>query len=94
MAIISLALYVGSLFMIVFFVSPVLLRSEGVKNLPGRLYGRVLWRFYPVAIFLLLVYLIFGYEKVFALFCLLMLLSSVGLSFYLRRFKRSIGNID
>ncbi|MEN3034260.1 MAG: hypothetical protein ABDH18_04655 [Aquificaceae bacterium] len=94
LGILSLALYMGSMFMIVFFVSPVLLRSEELKNLPGRLYGRVLWRFYPVAALLLLVYLIFGDEKVLALLCIFVLSLSVALSFYLRRFKRSIGDID
>ncbi len=44
-----LALYAGSLFLLVFVVAPTLLRERQNKNLAGRFYGRILWRCYPLA---------------------------------------------
>lgn len=88
------ALYCGSLFAITLLVAPVLLRVEKNKDFAGSLYGRILWRFYGLAFLLLLLYLIIGYEKVYALFLMLGLSLNVGISYWLKNYKRRLGNID
>jgi Ca2+/Na+ antiporter len=89
-----LSLYTGTLFSIVFLVAPVLLRTEKDKNLAGRFYGRILWRFYKLAFFMLLFYLLIADEKVYALLLMVGLTLNVGLSFYLKNLKRELGDID
>ncbi len=89
-----LALYAGSLFMLVFVVAPVLLREKDSKNIAGRFYGRILWRFYPLAFLLLLSYLIFDAKRVQALFLMSGLGVNVTVSYYLKKVKKSLGNID
>jgi len=89
-----LSLYTGTLFSIVFLVAPVLLRTEKDKNLAGRFYGRILWRFYKLAFFMLLFYLLIADEKVYALLLMVGLALNVGLSFYLKNLKRELGDID
>jgi len=89
-----LSLYAGTLFSIVFLVAPVLLRTEKDKNLAGRFYGRILWRFYKLAFFMLLFYLLIADEKVYALLLMAGLALNVGLSFHLKNLKRELGNID
>jgi Ca2+/Na+ antiporter len=89
-----LSLYAGTLFAIVFLVAPVLLRTEKYKNLAGRFYGRILWRFYKLAFFMLLFYLLIADEKVYALLLMVGLALNVGLSFYLKNLKRELGDID
>jgi Ca2+/Na+ antiporter len=89
-----LSLYTGTLFAIVFLVAPVLLRTEKYKNLAGRFYGRILWRFYKLAFFMLLFYLLIADEKVYALLLMVGLALNVGLSFYLKNLKRELGDID
>jgi Ca2+/Na+ antiporter len=89
-----LSLYAGMLFSIVFLVAPVLLRTEKDKNLAGRFYGRILWRFYKLAFFMLLFYFVLADEKVYALLLMVGLALNVGLSFYLKNLKRELGDID
>jgi Ca2+/Na+ antiporter len=89
-----LSLYTGTLFSIVFLVAPVLLRTEKDKNLAGRFYGRILWRFYKLAFFMLLFYLLLADEKVYTLLLMVGLALNVGLSFYLKNLKRELGDID
>jgi len=89
-----LSLYTGTLFSIVFLVAPVLLRTEKNKNLAGRFYGRILWRFYKLAFFMLLFYLLLANEKVHALLLMVGLALNVGLSYYLKNLKRELGDID
>ena len=89
-----LSLYAGTLFSIVFLVAPVLLRTEKDKNLAGRFYGRILWRFYKLAFFMLLFYLLIADEKVYTLLLMVGLALNVGLSFYLKNLKRELGDID
>lgn len=89
-----LSLYTGTLFSIVFLVAPVLLRTEKDKNLAGRFYGRILWRFYKLAFFMLFFYLLIADEKVYALLLMAGLALNVGLSFHLKNLKRELGNID
>ncbi|MCS7262808.1 MAG: hypothetical protein N3C13_01485 [Aquificaceae bacterium] len=89
-----LALYSGALFMVVFLVAPTLLRVKENKNLAGRFYGAILWRFYGVAFLLLLLYLVLGSSKLYALVLLLGLGLNVGISYWLKGYKRSLGDID
>jgi Ca2+/Na+ antiporter len=89
-----LSLYAGTLFSIVFLVAPVLLRTEKDKNLAGRFYGRILWRFYKLAFFMLLFYFLLADEKVYTLLLMVGLALNVGLSFYLKNLKRELGDID
>jgi hypothetical protein len=89
-----LSLYTGMLFSIVFLVAPVLLRTEKDKNLAGRFYGRILWRFYKLAFFMLLFYFLLADEKVYTLLLMVGLALNVGLSFYLKNLKRDLRNID
>jgi Ca2+/Na+ antiporter len=89
-----LSLYAGTLFSIVFLVAPVLLRTEKDKNLAGRFYGRILWRFYKLAFFVLLFYFLLADEKVYTLLLMVGLALNVGLSFYLKNLKRELGDID
>jgi Ca2+/Na+ antiporter len=89
-----LSLYTGTLFAIVFLVAPVLLRTEKDKNLAGRFYGRILWRFYKLAFFMLLFYFLLADEKVYTLLLMVGLALNVGLSFYLKNLKRELGDID
>jgi hypothetical protein len=89
-----LSLYTGTLFSIVFLVAPVLLRTEKDKNLAGRFYGRILWRFYKLAFFMLLFYLLIADERLYTLPLTVGLALNVGLSFYLKNLKRELGDID
>jgi len=89
-----LSLYAGTLFSIVFLVAPVLLRTKKDKNLAGRFYGRILWRFYKLAFFMLLFYFLLADEKVYTLLLMVGLALNVGLSFYLKNLKRDLGDID
>jgi hypothetical protein len=89
-----LSLYAGTLFSIVFLVAPVLLRTKKDKNLAGRFYGRILWRFYKLAFFMLLFYLLIADEKLYTLPLMVGLALNVGLSFYLKNLKRELGDID
>jgi len=93
MEVVFLSLYTGSLFLIVFAVAPVLLRSESDKDLAGRFYGRILWRFYKIAFFLLLVYLILG-GKWTGVLLLAGLTLNVVISMWLRQYKRMLGGIE
>jgi Ca2+/Na+ antiporter len=88
------SLYAGTLFAIVFLVAPVLLRTEKDKNLAGRFYGRILWRFYKLAFFMLLFYFLLADEKLYTLLLMVGLALNVGLSFYLKNLKRELGDID
>ncbi|MFN7065702.1 MAG: hypothetical protein ACK4OF_06120 [Aquificaceae bacterium] len=89
-----LALYTGSIFAIVFLVATSLLRVEDNKNFAGKLYGRILWKFYKTAFLLLILYLILGNERLYALLLMLVLGLNVGISYWLKKYKRAIGNID
>ncbi|HAV40609.1 MAG: hypothetical protein AB1353_08285 [Aquificota bacterium] len=89
-----LSLYVGLLFSIVFIVAPSLLRVEENKNLAGRFYGTILWRFYKVAFLLLMFYLILGDERIYTLLLMLGLGLNVGVSYWLKKYKKELGNID
>ena len=89
-----LALYAGSLFFLVFIVAPTLLRERQNKNLAGRFYGRILWRFYPLAFLLLMFYLISDANKFHALLLMSGLGVNITISYYLRKIKKSLGNID
>ncbi|MDQ7038266.1 MAG: hypothetical protein Q9N26_03585 [Aquificota bacterium] len=93
MEVLILSLYSGSLFLIVSTVAPVLLRTEENKDIAGRFYGRILWRFYKIAFFLLLVYLILG-SAWRGLLLLLGLSLNVVVSMWLRSYKRRLGNIE
>jgi len=93
MEVVLLSLYSGSLFLIVFVVAPELLRTDRNKDIAGGFYGRILWRFYKIAFFLLLVYLILG-ERWFGLLLLLGLSLNVAVSMWLRKYKRELGNIE
>jgi hypothetical protein len=90
MEIVPLSLYAGSLFLLITTVAPVLLRTEGNKDIAGSFYGRILRRFYKIAFFLLLVYLISG-NKWFGVLLLLGLSLNVAISMELRKYKRSLG---
>jgi Ca2+/Na+ antiporter len=89
-----LSLYTGTLFSIVFLVAPVLLRTEKDKNIAGRFYGRILWRFYKLAFFMLLFYFLLADEKLYTLLLMVGLALNVVLSFYLKNLKRELGDID
>ncbi len=93
MEVLALSLYSGSLFLIVFAVAPVLLRTEENKDLAGRFYGRILWRFYKIAFFLILVYLILSF-KWWGLLLLGGLSLNVAVSMWLRNYKRRLGSIE
>lgn len=89
-----IVLYCGSLFAITFLVAPTLLRVEKNKDFAGNLYGRLLWKFYKVAFFMLLLYLILGDAKVYAILLMLGLGINVAVSYWLKNYKRRFGNID
>jgi len=89
-----LSIYIGSLFFIVFVVAPVLLRVKENKNLAGRFYGRILWRFYRLAFLMLGFYLLIANEKVYSLLLMAGLALNLLLSIYLKSLKKSIGDID
>jgi len=89
-----LSLYTGTIFSIVFLVAPVLLRTKKDKNLAGRFYGRILWRFYKLAFFMLLFYFLLVDEKLYTLLLMVGLALNVVLSFYLKNLKRELGDID
>ncbi len=91
---ILIALYFGSLFTLTFLVAPVLLRVDKNKDFAGSLYGKVLWRFYKVAFLMLLLYLILSDEKLYPLLLMLGLGLNVGISHWLRKYKRNLGNIE
>ncbi|RUM29126.1 MAG: hypothetical protein DSY32_03560 [Aquifex sp.] len=88
-----LSLYSGSLFTIVFIVSPVLLRTEKNKDLAGHFYGRILWNFYRIFLPLLVVYtLLFDFSEGVILF--LGLGINVFISKRLKEFKRKLGSVE
>ncbi|MFN3598356.1 MAG: hypothetical protein ACK4VK_01265 [Aquificaceae bacterium] len=89
-----LTLYTGSLFALIFLVAPVLLRARENKDLAGGLYGKILWRFYKVAFLLLILYLILGNERLYAVLLMLGLSFNVSISYWLKNYKKSLGNID
>lgn len=89
-----LAIYMGTLFAITFIVAPTLLRVKENKNLAGRFYGTILWRFYKVAFLLLMLYLILGDERVYTILLMLGLGLNVGVSYWLKNYKRRLGDID
>ncbi len=93
MEVVLLSLYAGSLFLLVSTVAPVLLRTEFDKDLAGRFYGRILWRFYKIAFFLLLLYLIWG-KKWIGILLLTGLSLNVAISMWLRQYKRTLGGIE
>jgi hypothetical protein len=93
MELIFLSLYSGSLFLIVSTVAPVLLRTRENKDIAGRFYGRILRRFYGIAFFLLLLYLILG-RKWWGVLLLAGLGTNVIISMGLRKYKRKLGNIE
>lgn len=89
-----ISIHAGSLFMLVFVVSPVLLRTKDNKNLAGRFYGRILWRYYPIAFLLLLLYLITSDARVYAAVLILLLSMNLMVSKWLKSYKRTLGDID
>lgn len=89
-----LGLYAGSLFFLIFVVAPVPLRDEENKNLAGRFYGKVLWRFYPIAFFLLLLYHIYNGKNSYSLYLMVGLGVNIAISYWLKTYKKSIGDID
>jgi hypothetical protein len=91
---IPLGLYAGALFLLVFVVAPILLREKHSKNLAGRFYGKILWRFYPLAFFLILSYLISDANKLYALLLMSGLGANIITSYYLKKLKKSLGDID
>lgn len=91
---IILSFYFGSLFLLVFVVAPLLLRVKENKDLAGRFYGRILWRFYALAFPSLVVYLILSDVKTYGVLLIMGLLTNVGISHWLKTYKREIGNID
>ncbi|WP_457601270.1 hypothetical protein [Hydrogenivirga sp.] len=93
MDLVALSLYAGSLFLLVFVVAPVLLRTEKSKDVAGSFYGRILRRFYKIAFFLLLVYLILG-KKWSGILLLLGLSLNVAISMWLKNYKKVLGNIE
>ncbi len=93
MELIAISLYAGSLFLILYAVAPTLLRTRDHKNLAGRFYGQILWKFYRIAFFLLLVYLIFG-EKWLGILLLAGLSANVAISMWLKNYKKVLGNIE
>jgi len=93
MEVIPLSFYAGSLFLITTTVAPVLLRTEESKNIAGRFYGRILWRFYGIAFLLLVVYLILG-GKWWGVILLAGLSINVLISMWLKSYKRTLGNIE
>ncbi|EDP75326.1 hypothetical protein [Hydrogenivirga sp. 128-5-R1-1] len=93
MEVAALSLYAGSLFLIVSVVAPVLLRTNRDKDTAGRFYGRILWRFYKIAFFLLLVYLILG-NKWLGILLLSGLSLNVAISMWLKSYKKTLGSID
>ncbi len=88
-----LSLYSGSLFLILTSIAPVLLRTEKHKDIAGSFYGRILWRFYRIAFFLLLLYLIMG-NKWYGLLLLAGLSANVYISMRLKEYKKILGNIE
>jgi Na+/H+ antiporter NhaC len=75
-------------------VAPVLLRTAENKDLAGRFYGRILRRFYKIAFFLLLVYLILGFNVWWGSLLLAGFSLNVAVSMWLRNYKRRLGNIE
>ena len=93
MEVIPLSLYAGSLFLIVTAVAPVLLKTQENKNIAGRFYGKILWRFYGIAFLLLVVYLILG-GRWWGVLLLAGLSVNVIISMWLKSYKRTLGNIE
>ena len=89
-----ISIHAGSLFMLVFVVSPVLLRTKDNKNLAGRFYGKILWRYYPIAFLLLLLYFITSDARVYAAVLILLLSMNLMVSKWLKSYKRTLGDID
>ncbi|WP_448583317.1 hypothetical protein [Thermocrinis sp.] len=91
----ALSIYIGTLFCIVFIVAPILLRTEENKNIAGRFYGRILWRFYKLAFLMLMVYLLSSDDgRIYAIPLMVGLALNSALSLYLKTLKKSIGDID
>ncbi|ACG57166.1 hypothetical protein HY04AAS1_0478 [Hydrogenobaculum sp. Y04AAS1] len=86
-------LYAGEIFSIVFIVSYVLFKKLDSKNLAGRIYGQILWRFYKIALLELLLVFILNISF-YTFFMLLGLLANIYLSYYTKSLKQSLGDID
>ncbi len=88
-----ISLYTGEIFAILFIVSPIVFKAFEKKNVAGRIYGQILWRFYKIAFIEL--GLVFLLNISFYTFLLLTgLLLNVYLSYYMKSLKQSIGDID
>lgn len=87
-----IGLYVGEIFSIIFIVSFILFKEEQ-KNYIGRLYGKILWRFYKIAILELILAFILS-PSFYNLFLIFGLLVNIYLSYHMKSLKQSIGNID
>ncbi|GAB6078686.1 hypothetical protein [Hydrogenobaculum acidophilum] len=86
-------IYAGEIFSIVFIVSYVLFKKIDTKNLAGRIYGQILWRFYKIAFLELLLLFILNISFYTAIL-ILGLLGNIYLSYYMKSLKQSIGDID
>ncbi len=86
-------LYAGEIFTIVFIVSYVLFKKLDTKNLAGRIYGQILWRFYKIALLELLTLFILDFS-LYTFIMVLGLLTNIYLSYYMKSLKQSIGDID
>ncbi len=85
--------YAGEIFTIVFIVSYVLFKKIDTKNLAGRIYGQILWRFYKIALLELLILFILN-TSFYTFILILGLLGNIYLSYYMKSLKQSIGDID
>ena len=85
--------YAGEIFTIVFIVSYVLFKKIDTKNLAGRIYGQILWRFYKIALLELLMLFILN-TSFYTFILILGLLGNIYLSYYMKSLKQSIGDID
>ncbi len=87
-----IGLYTGEIFSIIFIVSFILFKEEQ-KNYIGRLYSKILWRFYKIALIELLFAFIFN-PSFYILLLIFGLLVNIYLSYHMKSLKLSMGNID
>lgn len=87
-----IGLYAGEIFGIIFIVSSVLFKEEQ-KNYIGRVYGKILWRFYKIGILELLLAFILN-ASLYTMLLIFGLLVNIYLSYHMKSLKQSIGNID
>ncbi|HIP43170.1 MAG TPA: hypothetical protein EYG91_04595 [Aquifex aeolicus] len=88
-----LSLYAGSLFLLVFVIFPVLLKTPLNKDIVGYFYGKILWSFYRIFFILLFIYaMLFNFSEGFIL--LIGLSINVLISKKLKELKREIGSIE